>query len=48
MNVIRRTSFIVLPSILVFGQQFEVASIKPSLKALKTKPALACTSTARW
>ena len=30
MNVICRTSLLVLPSLLAFGQQFEVASIKPS------------------
>jgi uncharacterized protein (TIGR03435 family) len=33
MNVICTTSLLVLPSLLVFGQQFEVASIKPSAQS---------------
>jgi len=35
--VIRRTCFIALPSILVFGQQFEVASIKPSAQSAQNQ-----------
>jgi uncharacterized protein (TIGR03435 family) len=33
MNVICTTSLLVLPPLLVFGQQFDVASIKPSAQS---------------